>query len=199
MSELLSMMMSGGKKKTLNLTAYNGATYDSDYIYTRNGTNIPVNYDGYFKTDNFQLYKNDNSIRFKLKVLFSDVGSSPYTYVNFYNSYTPSTAFSMYFNASSNIWVLLQGNKNNNYSASKNTWYYFDIIKEKNSNLFNAYISIDKTNYTLIHSNTITENNDNYHIEYGYGSTNSSMYNFKGKIDFKETDIIINGTSILWV
>ena len=164
MSELLASMMSGGKK-TLNLTAYNGATYDSNYIYTRNGTNIPVTIDGYFETDNFQLYKKDNAINIKLKVLFSDNGSSPFVFLTTLNSFSPSTTFSIYFNASSYIWVFLQGNRNNSYIGSKDTWYYFDIVKEKNSNIFNAYISIDKTNYTLIHSNTITENDDYRHFQ----------------------------------
>lgn len=198
-SMLLANMMSksgGGGAKTLALRAYNGASYDENYIYERSYSGIPPEAGSYFYTENrVALYSYDKSFEFKIKVLFSEGGSSPYRCPTGFTS----TPFSLYFNAGYNIWTFFQGNRNSEYSANVNTWYYIKITKDANSNVMNSYVSTDGINYTPLHTYTITPDDTERDIVFGLGQTVSSAYNFNGKIDFSETDIKSNNRSILWV
>ena len=195
MSELLSMMMSGGKKKTLNLVTVGGATYDENYIFNSS------NNSKYFETVNNVVYNESDIVEIKIKIKISSTSSGFFTNEN----YGGKISFAQRTSSTYNMALTVNGSLNTvgkwNSSIIDN-WNIYDFYKNENSIIAKRY----DENYNLLSSVTLSSINTfslNEKIRFGLGilATNTIPDTLRdgGAIDFKETDIIINGTSILWV
>lgn len=189
--------IAGGGEKTLNLTSVNGATYDSDYIFT-------VPYDGvnrawYFET-NTSIDITDTNNSFELVIKFKTASNLSSTTLGVYRR-NDDRNFGSYIGAGRGINVVLGSNRasTSDYFVTYGNWYYIKVTREKNSSSFYAYTSTDGEETWNIINNYSIEAISSSKISFGRGHSLSSNYWFYGSIDFKETDIIINGTSVLWV
>lgn len=196
MSALLSMMCEK-KTKTLNLESVNGATLDSDYIFTNNqGGSFPLSCK-YFKTKipiNLRSYDYDTEFKIKFKVTssYSGLFCADKSQANW------SRFFSGYFSGSNSLWISMSQNYYNPPTLNLNTWYWFKMTHPKQTGEFKCEYSANGTDYTLIYNyldNTISA----MYMWLGAGASTGSEYGLSGSIDFKETDIIVNGQSVLWV
>lgn len=191
---LANMMSNSGGTKTLNLVSVGGATYDSDYIFER------TNYSDtskYFETkENIDLLNINNSIELKIKCWFNSATNGLLKRQNDFN-------FSFYYNAMQNLWCILSGSLAKEYVLQKsNRWLWIKVIRNsaESNPFFHYYISLDGENYTEIYVGySAYDNKQTDKMIFGVGSSTGTLYGLNGKIDFKETDIIINGQSVLWI
>lgn len=188
-SMLLANMMSksGGGAKTLNLVSVGGATYDSDYIYTNDGSLK------YFETPNKIVYDMTDNFTIKVKFLIENTNNNGV--FRAYDLNVWNGEVSLYSDNSFRLFVLatqiFYGNITNNI------WVNLLIENIKNENKVLVYMKdengyIYKDNYITYSSSTDLTG------KYKFGNFNDT-YKLNGKIDFKETDIIINGKSVLWI
>ena len=187
----------GGGAKTLNLESVNGATLDSDYIFTNNQGGSWVSYPKYFKTKipiDLRSYDYDTEFKIKFKTTRSQSGifCADKSQTNW------NRFFSGYVSGSNALWISIGGNYSNPPTLNLNTWYWFKMTHPKRTSDYKCEYSIDGVNYTLIYNyfeNTFAPK----YMWLGAGASTGSEYTFSGSIDFKETDIIIDGKSVLWV
>lgn len=189
----LMMRKKGGGTKTLNLVSVGGATYDSDYIFTKTTKDTTK----YFETqDEIDILNQNIDLTFVIKFQYSQSQDGIYRWGNSYN-------FSGYINSSNNFWGIVNGNYQALSSVNlTNTWYWIKIERYygAGARFFHFSYSTDGINYTEYYSGYSAAHGTMYNkILFGVGTSTGSDYGFAGKIDFKETDIIINGRSVLWV
>ena len=187
----------GGGTKTLNLESVNGATLDSDYIFTNNqGGGFPFTCK-YFKTKiPIDLRSSDYSTELKIKFKVTGSQSGIFSADNSQTNWR--RFFSGYFSGSNSLWISIDGNYSNPPTLNLNTWYWFKMTHTKNTFDYKCEYSINGVDYTLIYNYTENSSSPMY-MWLGAGASASSAYGFSGSIDFKETDIIIDGKSVLWV
>ena len=192
----LMMRNKGGGAKILNLESVNGATLDENFVFY-NDSNQSYMYNKYFKTKVPIDLRNNNDILFKIKFKITGNQSGIFCADNSQASWY--TFLSSYVNSSGALWVSIDANYRNPPTLQLNTYYYLKISRSRSDYNYKVEYSLDDINYTLI---------DNYHIVgtipamymfFGSGASTGSNYGLIGYIDFKETDIIINGKSVLWV
>ena len=187
MSKLLSMLMESGGAKTLNLVSVGGATYDSDYIFTNDGSNK------YFETPNKIVYDMTDDFTIKIKFLIENTNNNGV--FRTYNLNVWNGEMSLYSDNSFRLFVLatqfFYGNITNNI------WVNLLIENIKNENKILVYM-VDENGYHYKDNYITYSSNIDLTGKYKFGNFNDT-YKLNGKIDFKETDIIINGQSVLWV
>lgn len=187
----------GGGAKTLNLESVNGATLDENFVFYNDSSQSYL-YNKYFKTKvpiDLRAYSNDILFKIKFKItsgqsgIFCADASQKFFY----------TFLSGYVNSSNALWVSIDGSYRNPPTLQLNTYYYLKISKNSNSSIYKVEYSLDDINYTLIDNYVSSGQQSARYMFFGSGASPSSNYGLKGYIDFKETDIIINGQSVLWV
>ena len=191
-SMLLANMMSskGGGEKTLNLISVHDAQLDENYIFTNN--QFGDWYEErlrYFKTpENVDLMNDTNNMEFKIKFQINDSrwGDGLWE-ANSCKGKTEALALQVY----------IAGSYQNAPTLSANTWYWARVTHTANSGVWRVEYSSDGTNYTLIGE---FQNVSSQSAIMLFGANSGRDYiGLDGKIDFKETDVIINGQSILWI
>ena len=182
---------------TLNADPINGATLDENFIFTNNqGTQW--NYDTkYFKTKeayDIRNYNGTTTSEVKMKFKFTNIQSGLFAATTdqlnwnyFLNAFiSSSSALSVSTNAQS---------PSNTVTLTSNTWYWvrYSIAPGQGDKV---EYSADGINYTLIYSPGNSPVKPMY-MMFGAGASVSSPYGFSGEIDFKETNITINGEEVL--
>ena len=192
-SMLLANMMSskGGGEKTLNLISVHDAQLDENYIFTNN--QFGDWYEErlrYFKTpENVDLMNDTNNMEFKIKFQINDSrwGDGLWE-ANSCKGKTEALALQVY----------IAGSYQNAPTLSANTWYWARVTHTANSGIWRVEYSTDGTNYILIYEFQNVSSQAGIMLF----CANSGGYYYtglNGSIDFKETDVIINGQSVLWV
>lgn len=191
-SMLLANMMSskGGGEKTLNLVSVHDAQLDENYIFTNNQFGLwEDDRLRYFKTpENIDLMNDTNNMEFKIKFQINDSkwGDGLWE-ANSCKGKTEALALQVY----------IAGSYQNAPTLSANTWYWARVTHTANSGVWRVEYSTDGTNYTLIGE---FQNVSSQSAIMLFGANSGAIYTgLDGKIDFKETDVIINGQSVLWV
>lgn len=191
-SMLLANMMSskGGGTKRLNLISVHDAQLDEDYIFTNN--QFGGWYEDtlrYFKTpEAVDLMNDTNNMEFKIKFQVNDSRWGDGLWEA--NSCLGKTE-------ALNLQVYIGGSYQNAPTLSANTWYWARVTHTANSGVWRVEYSTDGTNYTLIGE---FQNVSSQSAIMLFGANSGAIYTgLDGKIDFKETDVIINGQSVLWV
>lgn len=183
--------IAGGGEKTLNLISVHDAQLDENYIFTNN--QFGGWYEDrlrYFKTpETVDLMNDTNNMEFKIKFQINDTKWSDCLWEA--NSCLGMTE-------ALNLRVYVGGAYQNAPVLSANTWYWARVTHTANSGIWRVEYSSDGTNYTLIDEFQNISSQAGI-ILFGANSGSSNYKGLDGKIDFKETDIIINGTSVLWV
>ena len=182
--------IAGGGAKTLNLVSVGGATYDSDYIFTKTVNDKTT----YFETkEAVDILNSSNMVEFKIKFYYEANSNGIYKRAT-------DTNFSGYISSNGSLWFVINSNHSNDYVlGTTGKWVW---LKVQTANVggvaFRCSVSFDGINYTYVASPFVPDYPSDK-IIFGVGSSTGTTYGFKGKIDFKETDIIINGQSVLWV
>ena len=208
-SMLLANMMSkkGGGTKTLNLVSVGGATYDSDYIFTNDGTEGLC-----FKTPEKISFQKSDIVDIKLRIkTTTDYVLSGFITLFRQISVAKKRAGSeenkvvLYITRDTTTWSDILANITN----YNNQWLDCEIHKDIN-NLWSGKTFVDGTLINSFTGDTATNDTFNFEIFFGGGTTSfvsypvegwqhSFPYWLNGAIDFKRCDIIINGQSVLWV
>ena len=186
-SMILANMMSSKKEKTLNLVSVGGATYDSNYIFENDGSNK------FFETlDKISFSTNDE---FVIKVKFFITQNQNNGIFRSYDLNHYSGEFGIFNNNKDILSVMstyvYQG------TFYTNVWINC-LIEHKKSEDTLHYVVVDENNIKYVENNMRVSSSKDLTGKYKFGSYNND-HNIYGKIDFKETDIIINGQSVLWV
>lgn len=191
-SMLLANMMSkkGGGTKTLNLISVHDAQLDEDYIFTNKQSGLwPEDSLRYFKTpETVDLMNDINNMEFKIKFQINDSkwGDSLWE-TNSCKGKTEALSLQVY----------IAGSYQNAPTLSADTWYWVKMTHTANSGVWRVEYSSDGTNYTLIYEFQNVSSQAGIML---FGANSGGYYTgLKGSIDFKETDVIINGQSVLWV
>lgn len=199
MSMLKAMLMKkkGGGVKTLQLESVGGATYDDDFIFTNNQGGSWTNPPKYFKTKELIDIRNQEKnsefkIKFKATSSQSGIFCADDTQTNWH--YFASG----YVSSSNQLWISLNANYQNAPTLQLNTWYWIKITHIKNSNNWVIEYSTDGINYNTIYTFSYSLSLPSMYMWLGAGASTGSKYTFSGSIDLKETDIIIDGKSVLW-
>lgn len=193
-SMLLANMMSskGGGTKTLNLISVHDAQLDEDYIFTNN--QFGGWYEDrlrYFKTpENIDLMNEANNVEFKIKFQINDS--------KWDDGIWEVSSFKGYVNALS-LQVLINGSYQNAPTLVAGNWYWVKMTHISNSGVWRVEFSTDGTNYTLLYELQSSISSQAGIMLFGANWGLNSYKGLDGAIDFKETDVIINGQSILWV
>ena len=193
-SMLLANMMSrkGSGTKTLNLISVHDAQLDEDYIFTNN--QFGGWYEDrlrYFKTpENIDLMNEANNVEFKIKFQINDS--------KWDDGIWEVSSFKGYVNALS-LQVLINGSYQNAPTLVAGNWYWVKMTHISNSGVWRVEFSTDGTNYTLLYELQSSISSQAGIMLFGANWGSNSYKGLDGAIDFKETDVIINGQSILWV
>lgn len=183
--------IAGGGTKTLNLISVHDAQLDENYIFTNNQFG-GWNEDRlrYFKTpDNIDLMNEANNVEFKIKFQIND---SRYD-----DGIWEVPSFKGYVNVLS-LQVLINGTYQNAPTLVAGNWYWVKMTHIANSGVWRVEFSTDGTNYTLMYELQSSISSQSGIMLFGVNS--GTLYKgLDGSIDFKETDAIINGQSVLWV
>lgn len=182
--------IAGGGEKTLNLISVHDAQLDENYIFTNNQFGLWEDVRlRYFKTpENIDLMNDTNNMEFKIKFQINDSrwGDGLWE-ANSCKGKTEALALQVY----------IAGSYQNAPTLSANTWYWVRVTHTANSGVWRVEYSSDGTNYTLIGE---FQNVSSQSAIMLFGANSGAIYTgLDGKIDFKETDVIINGQSVLWV
>lgn len=183
---LANMMSNNGGSKILNLTAVN-AVYDKDYIFTNDGTtNV------YFYTDKFSIPA-ETPFKIKIKFLKTSNTDNGIFCTSDTNSYHGSNS---YYRTEIDQFRVSSTLVYNYNDIPLDTWIDI-IIERKQENLNSIYFTL-KSDSEIYKDSFMTGVKD-YDFSAVYNFGKASNYYLNGKIDFKETDIIINGQSVLWI
>lgn len=183
----------------LQLDPINGAELDENYIFTNNQADIDpqINTVKYFKTkEPIDARNHSKDIEFRMKFKVSSERSGFFCA----DPSQPNWNYflSGYIFASRQLGISINANAYGNVYITLDTWYWVKMTHEKDSNLWIVWYSTDGLNYTEVYtfeySNTITP----MYMWLGAGASTGSTYGLSGSVDFKETDIIIDGKSVLW-
>lgn len=187
---LANMMSNSGGTKTLNLVSVGGATYDSDYIFEKTVNNQTT----YFETtEAVDILNSNNTVEFKIKFYYEANSNGIYKRAT-------DTNFSGYISYNGLLWFVVNSNHSNDYAlGTTGKWVWLKIQTANVGGVaFRCSVSFDGINYTSVTSPFVPDYPSDK-LRFGVGSSTGTNYGFIGKIDFKETDIIINGQSVLWV
>ena len=185
----------------LKIESVNGATMDENYIFTNNQANIdPRTYPDtvkYFKTkEPIDLRNHNKDIEFRMK--FKATASYSGLWCADKNEISWNWFFSGYVSGSKQLWVSINANFYNAPTIELDTWYWVKMTHVANSNTWTVEYSTDGTNYIFIYEYGYMLSIPAMYMWLGAGASTASTYGFSGSIDFKETDIIIDGKSVLW-
>lgn len=187
----------GKKGGTLQLESVGGATYDDDFIFTNNqggSWNISPKY---FKTKELIDMRNkEKNSEFKIKFKATSSQSGIFC-ADDTQDYWISFA-SGYVSSGSQLWIILNGFYENAPTLQLNTWYWIKITHIKNSDYWVIEYSTDGINYNTIYTKSYSTSQPSMYMWLGAGTSTGGKYTFSGSVDFKETDIVIDGKSVLW-
>lgn len=176
--------------KVFNLEAVNGAELDEDFIFTNN-SNAGEEYNKFFKTKQ-QIDFNNGNIEIKIKFKSTDIRSGIFKKQSDY-------LLSGFISSGSQLWLSIGQQYQNEPTISLDTWYYIKITRE--NYLWKFYYSTDGQSYNLLYEENYSFSGS-YITDYfyiGFGASTGSSYGLIGQIDFKESDFIIDGESIMWI
>ena len=186
--------------KVFNLEAVNGAELDEDFIFTNNeGNSWNPYFTKYFKTKepvDARGYDNpDANVVITLKFKFTDTRSGLFSAE--YGQTNWNYFLSAFISSGSALSISLNQTAYGVTPAlSTDTWYWARYRIE-NGTICLEY-STDGTNYTLLATTSPSPIAPKY-MMFGAGASTGSAYGFSGQIDFKNSDCIIDGESVMWI
>lgn len=195
---LLNKNQIASGEKTLNLISVHDAQLDENYIFTNNQFGLWEDL-RYFKTkDTVDIRNNANDIEFVIKFQINQFKLSSISVENAIFGYSGATLKAK--GIGENLEVYFNNNYQNEQTMTINTWYWLKMTHTANSGVWKFYLSDDGTNYNLLYEVQDTSSVSTTVLNFGC-IEGESVHNvgLTGKIDFKETDVIINGQSVLWV
>lgn len=183
----------------LQLDPINGAELDENYIFTNNQADIDpqINTVKYFKTkEPIDARNRSKDIEFRMKFKVSSVRSG-------FFCADPSQAnwnsfLSGYIFTSRQLGISINANAYGNVYVDLDTWYWVRMTHVANSNTWKVEYSTDGINYSLVYDFGYSLSIPPMYMWLGAGASTGSTYGLSGSVDFKETDIIIDGKSVLW-
>lgn len=186
---LLNKNQIASGEKTLNLISVHDAQLDENYIFTNNQSGWW--YEDrlrYFKTpETIDLMNDTNNIEFKIKFQINSQGDNGLWEANSCLGVVKAL----------NLQVHIGGSYQNAPTLVAGNWYWARVTHTANSGIWRVEYSSDGTNYTLIYEFQNVSSQAGIML---FGANSGSYYTgLDGSIDFKETDAIINGQSVLWV
>lgn len=178
---------------TFNMNPINGAEIDEDFVFTNNDNGANDRYSSkYFETkEALGLRIKANSFSLKIKFKVSSIRNGLFAAQQDQTNW--NYFLSGFVSSASELWVTITAQYYNPPSITLNTWYWLRVTHEANSDTIRAEYSTDGTNYTLIYDYSAGSDQPERYMTFGFGASQSSLYGFSGEIDFKETNITING------
>lgn len=183
----------------LKIDPINGAEMDENYIFTNNqaDTDPQINTVKYFKTkEPIDARNHSKDIEFRMKFKVSSARSG------FFCADPSQTSWnyflSGYIFGSRQLGISINANAYGNVYIVLDTWYWVRMTHVANSNTWKVEYSTDGINYSLVYDFGYSLSIPAMYMWLGAGASTGSTYGFSGSIDFKETDIIIDGKSVLW-
>lgn len=183
----------------LQLDPINGAELDENYIFTNNQADVDPRHNEvkYFKTkEQIDARNHSKDIEFRMKFKVSSARSG------FFCADTSEISWnyflSGYIFASRQLGISINANAYGNVYVDLDTWYWVRMTHVANSNTWKVEYSTDGINYSLVYEYGYSLSIPAMYMWLGAGASTGSAYGLSGSVDFKETDIIIDGKSVLW-
>ena len=183
----------------LKLDPINGAELDENYIFTNNQADVDPRHNEvkYFKTkEQIDARNHTKDIEFRIK--FKPTSARSGFFCADPSEISWNYFLSGYIFASRQLGISINANAYGNVYVTLDNWYWVRMTHVANSNTWKVEYSTDGINYSLVYDFGYSLSIPPMYMWLGAGASTGSTYGFSGSIDFKETDIIIDGKSVLW-
>lgn len=183
----------------LKIDPINGAEMDENYIFTNNqaDTDPQSNTVKYFKTkEPIDARNHSKDIEFRMKFKVTSARSGFFCADPSQSSW--SYFLSGYIFASRQLGISINANAYGSVYVVLDTWYWVRMTHVANSSTWKVEYSTDGINYSLVYDFAYSLSIPPMYMWLGAGASTGSTYGLSGSVDFKETDIIIDGKSVLW-